>query len=301
MTFSKKSCNLAKNLPLSIFMRLILFILFFIPVLLQAQTVCTLESSQRLDSALNMLSLQDHSQKSMNDLTIEIGTWFLNTPYVEKTLELPGEEKLVVNLMGLDCTTYLETVVSLARTALAGEFTFEAYTQELEKLRYRNGVNEGYPSRLHYFSDWIFQNEEKGILKDISKEIGGSVYENNPSFMTSNPKFYPQLSNPDYINQLKENESEIKTRSYYFLPKTEIRTHENKIKSGDLIAITTSMTNLDIVHVGFAIEKEGRIHLLHASSGSKKVEISEKPLSDYLMANKSQSGIMVSRLVAIAN
>lgn len=282
-------------------MRTFAILFLFIPFLSQGQTVCSKESRVRLDSVLTKFSMMDHSQKSMNDLTIEIGKWFLNTPYVEKTLELPGEEKLVVNLMGLDCTTYLETVVSLARTAKASELTFEGYTEELEKLRYRHGVNDGYSSRLHYFSDWIYQNEEKGILKDISKEIGGSVYENNPSFMTSNPKFYPQLSNPDYINQLKETESEIKSRKYYFLPKAEIRTHENKIKSGDLIAITTSMTNLDIVHVGFAVEKEGRIHLLHASSGSKKVEISEKPLSEYLMANKSQSGIMVSRLAELPN
>jgi hypothetical protein len=278
-------------------MRLILFILIFLPAFVQAQTVCTLESRQRLDSALTMLAQQDNSQKSLNDLTIEIGTWFLNTPYVEKTLELPGEEKLVVNLMGLDCTTYLETVVSLARIAKRGDLTFESYTQELETLRYRNGDNNGYASRLHYFSDWIYQNEEKEIVKAISKEIGGSVYENNPSFMTSNPKFYPQLSNPHYINQLKATESEIQSRKYYYLPKAEIRAHEAKIKSGDMIAITTSMSNLDIVHVGFAIEREGRIHLLHASSGSKKVEISEKPLSDYLMTKKSQSGVMVGRLL----
>lgn len=283
------------------FMRLLPILFLLITFFAKGQTVCTLESRERLDSVLNILSQEDNSQKSMNDLTIEIGTWFLNTPYVEKTLELPGEEKLVVNLQGLDCTTYLETVVSLARVAKEGDLTFEVFEQELEKLRYRNGTNDGYPSRLHYFSDWIYQNEVKGIVVDISKEIGGSVYENNPSFMTSNPKFYPQLSNQEYINELKKTESEIKTRSYYFLPKAEISSQESKIKSGDLIAITTPMTNLDIVHVGFAIEKNGRIHLLHASSGSKKVEISEKPLSEYLMANKSQSGIMVSRLVDPAN
>lgn len=282
-------------------MRLLPILFLLITFFAKGQTVCTLESRERLDSVLNILSQEDNSQKSMNDLTIEIGTWFLNTPYVEKTLELPGEEKLVVNLQGLDCTTYLETVVSLARVAKEGDLTFEVFEQELEKLRYRNGTNDGYPSRLHYFSDWIYQNEVKGIVVDISKEIGGSVYENNPSFMTSNPKFYPQLSNQEYINELKKTESEIKTRSYYFLPKAEISSQESKIKSGDLIAITTPMTNLDIVHVGFAIEKNGRIHLLHASSGSKKVEISEKPLSEYLMANKSQSGIMVSRLVDPAN
>ena len=282
-------------------MRLLSILFLFISFLAQGQTVCSSESRERLEASLAELSQMDVSGKSMNDLTIEIGTWFLNTPYVEKTLDLPGDEKLVVNLIGLDCTTFLETVVTLARIAKEGNLNFEAYGQELEKLRYREGINHGYPSRLHYFSDWIYQNQEKGILWDISKEIGGTVYENNPSFMTSNPKFYPQLSNPEYINQLKETESEIKSRKYYYLPKTEIRAHEGKIKSGDLIAITTSMTNLDIVHVGFAIEKDGRIHLLHASSNSKKVEISEKPLSDYLMGNKSQSGIMVSRLLEIGN
>jgi hypothetical protein len=277
-------------------MKLLPFLFLIISFCAKGQTVCTLESREKLDSILKSLSEKDHSQKTMNELTIEIGTLFLNTPYVEKTLDLPGEEKLVVNLIGLDCTTYLETVVTLARIAKEGNLTFEAFEKELEYLRYRDGVNLGYPSRLHYFSDWIYQNQEKGILRDISYEIGGTPYENNPSFMTSNPNFYPQLSNPDYINQLKETESEIKTRSYYYLPKAEIKTHESKIKSGDLIAITTPITNLDIVHVGFAIEKEGRIHLLHASSNTKKVEISEKPLNEYLEANKSQSGIMVSRL-----
>ncbi|WP_332911570.1 N-acetylmuramoyl-L-alanine amidase-like domain-containing protein [Algoriphagus boritolerans] len=72
---------------------------------------------------------------------------------------------------------------------------------------------------------------------------------------------------------------------------------EKNIQPGDLIAITTSMKNLDIVHVGFAIEKNGRIHLMHAGTGNMQVEISDKPLSDYLKANKSQSGIMVCRLL----
>lgn len=180
--------------------------------------------------------------------------------------------------------------------ALQNEFTFEAFESELERIRYRDGVNDGYPSRLHYFSDWIFQNQVKGILKDITEEIGGIVYPNQPAFMSENPKFYPQLSDPDNLAQIKLAESAIKTRSYYFIPKGEISTLEKNIQSGDLIAITTPMKTLDVVHVGFALEKNGRIHLLHASSKSMKVEISQLPLSDYLKANKSQSGIMVARL-----
>jgi hypothetical protein len=277
-------------------MRLITIILLIIPFLSFSQTVCTSESKERLDAYLLKLSEMDLSEKSPNERIIEIGQWFLNTPYVEKTLELPGEEKLVINLIGLDCTTYLETVVTLARLAQMREFSFEDYESELEFLRYQDGVRKGYPSRLHYFSDWIYQNEQKGIIKDITKEIGGKLYVNNPSFMSSNPQFYSQLGNPDFVKQLKVTEAEISKRIYHYIPKDEIANLEKKIKSGDLIAITTSMQNLDIVHVGFAIEKEGRIHLLHAGTKNMKVEISEMPLHDYLKGNKSQSGIMVARL-----
>jgi hypothetical protein len=279
-------------------MRLIPILFFlFIPILANSQTVCTQESRERLEVTLIKLSQMDVSQKTMNDLTVLIGGWFLNTPYVEKTLELPGEEKLVINLTGLDCTTYLETVVTLTRLAKQRRLSFEEYEQELEFVRYQEGTKKDYPSRLHYFSDWIYQNQQKGILKDITKDIGGKVYANNPSFMSSNPQFYAQLRNPDYVERLRLDEVEIATRTYHFIPKEEISHLENKIKPGDLIAITTTMENLDIVHVGFAIEKNGRIHLLHAGTKNMKVEISEIPLHDYLKANKSQSGIMVARLL----
>lgn len=278
-------------------MRLFTLFLFFLPISLSAQTVCTLESRARLDGILTELSQKELSGKSIDQLTLEIGQSFLGTPYVEKTLELPGEEKLVINLTGLDCTTYLETVVTMARIAKSGNLTFEGFEQELERLRYQDGVRKDYSSRLHYFSDWIYQNQQKGIIRDITQEIGGTLYPNQPTFMSENPRFYSQLSNPEFLKSIKADEAEIAKRTYHFIPKTEIQSLEKNIQAGDLIAITTSMKNLDIVHVGFAIEKEGRIHLMHAGTGNMQVEISAKPLSEYLAANKSQSGIMVCRLL----
>lgn len=278
-------------------MRLFTLFLFFLPISLTAQTVCTLESRARLDGILTELSQKELSGKSIDQLTLEIGQSFLGTPYVEKTLELPGEEKLVINLTGLDCTTYLETVVTMARIAKSGNLTFEGFEQELERLRYQDGVRKDYSSRLHYFSDWIYQNQQKGIIRDITQEIGGTLYPNQPTFMSENPRFYAQLSNPEFLKAIKADEAEIAKRTYHFIPKAEIQSLEKNIQAGDLIAITTSMKNLDIVHVGFAVEQEGRIHLMHAGTGNMQVEISAKPLSEYLAANKSQSGIMVCRLL----
>jgi hypothetical protein len=271
-------------------------LLFFITISIQAQTVCSLESRQKLESELSKLESEQKTDFSINDWIVEIGKDFLSTPYVEKTLEIPGPEQLVIDLQGVDCTTYVETVVTLARMAEMKNFSIETFENELEQLRYRDGINNGYSSRLHYFSDWIYENEQKGILKDITQEIGGSPYPNAPSFMSENPKFYRQLADPVNLTEIKTTETAIKDRSYFYIPKAEISKLEMNIKSGDLIAITTSMPNLDIVHTGFAIEKNGRIHLLHASSKSMQVEISEKPLADYLAGNKSQSGIIVSRL-----
>jgi hypothetical protein len=281
-------------------MRLLLLLpMLFFPLaslLAQESTVCTLESRERLEVLLQEFSKTDLSAKTSQELILEIGKSFLGTAYVEKTLELPGEEKLVINLLGLDCTTYLESVVALAQTIREKEFSFEGFEEKLEHLRYLNGQNTGYPSRLHYFSDWIYENQQKGLLKDITQEIGGESYPNQPSFMSENPRFYPQLVDLALVERLKEREVIIKTRPYFFIPKEKIQQLESKLETGDLIAITTPLKNLDIVHVGFAVRQNGRIHLMHASSVSKKVEISTLPLSDYLLGNKSQSGIMVSRL-----
>ena len=275
-------------------MKKLILLLCLFPFFAQSQTVCTPESRARLETFLTKLSDLDKSQ-SPNQLAAEIGQWFLKTEYVEKTLEIPGPEQLVINLHGVDCTTYLESVVALARLVKSGENTMEAFENELENIRYRHGKNEGYPSRLHYFSDWLAQNDAKGILTDITQEIGGIAYPNAPTFMTENPQFYPQLSDPKNIAELKKAEAELAKKSFYYIPKDQIQSLESKIQSGDMIAITTSIKNLDMVHVGFAFEKNGRIHLMHASSKNKEVEISSMPLSDYLAANKSQSGIMVGR------
>ena len=270
--------------------------LLFITFILFAQTVCSLESRKLLDRELEKLEAESSNNLTIQEWVIEIGKDFLGTPYVEKTLEIPGPEQLVINLQGVDCTTFLEAVVTLARMAEMQEYSFEKFEKELEKIRYRTGKNDGYPSRLHYFTEWIVDNQAKGIIRDITAELGGSPYPNQPSFMSENPQFYPQLSEPANVDKIRKAEAQIRQYAYSFIPKEQIQSLEKGIQSGDLIAITTPMANLDVVHVGFAIRQNGRIHLLHASSKNKAVEVSALPLHDYLAANRGQSGIMVARL-----
>lgn len=235
-------------------------------------------------------------KKPLNEIVIDVAKSFLGTEYVGFTLEREGDEILVMNLRGLDCTTYLENVVVLSRLIKQGKTSFEDHAKELISVRYREGLLNLYPSRLHYFADWLYDNEKKGIVTNITKELGGKEYNKTIDFMTQNREKYKQLSNEEYVLQIKNFEEELTSRQHYFIPESEIEGVEDRIHDGDLIAITSTVDGLDIAHVTIAIHQNNRLHIIHASSASDRVIISADPLAEYVKKNKSQHGIMVGRL-----
>lgn len=229
------------------------------------------------------------------DIIVKVGQQFMGIPYVSHTLENGLDEKLVVNLRELDCTTFDETCLTMALAVKNGITSFSGYALQLQTLRYRNGIRDGYLSRLHYFSDWLYDNVQKGLISPLDSSFQ-TPWQKPVNFMSSHPDSYEVLkSNPKLIGQLAKQEEEISRRRLFFLPKAEIQANEPQLKNGDLVAITTSIAGLDIVHVGFVIWIEGRVHLLHASSSLQKVVISDEPLADYLAAKKSFTGIMLAR------
>lgn len=240
------------------------------------------------------------SEKPIGDVIVEIGKSFIGTDYLAHSLETDGDEQLVINLTGLDCTTFLENSLVLARCIKGGDTTFENYQNELQFIRYRGGLIEGYPSRLHYFSDWIYDNVAKGVVEDVTKEIGGKKIKFKLNFMSTHPESYKQLKSlqggSDFIPIIKDQEKKISCREYYFIPKEEFSLSEKLVQNGDLIAITTTVEGLDIGHIGIAVKMDdGSIHLLHAPTENTKVQISEEPLSDYLMKYRRHSGVIVLR------
>jgi hypothetical protein len=178
-----------------------------------------------------------------------------------------------------------------------GDTSFQAYIDEVRQLLYRNGEVEGYPSRIHYTSDWIYENEQNGVIEDVTQEIGGEELQFNVNFMSTHPDSYKRLkNNPEYVPIIAEQEKAINKRTYYYVPEGEIEPVESKIKSGDIIGLTTGIEGLDIGHVGFAVkESDGRIHFMHAPQVGAKVQISEKPLPDYVKAIDKHTGIIVLR------
>lgn len=257
------------------------------------------------DSASSAIrSLTFVSGKTPAETAISIGKQFLGKPYIPHTLDLNPAEQLVVNLHEFDCTTYLESVLALTLAwqevtarpnPVLAEQSFRNY---LTRLRYRNGRIDGYASRLHYFSDWLRDNERKGLITDVSSELPGNQTVAKPvSYMTTATYKYPHLNNPETFKQLAETEASLSQQSFSFIPTKNVRQAEAQLHEGDIVMLLAARPGLDMKHVGLAIRQpNGRMHLLHASSDHGMVVISSIPISDYLIQHKRLSGIRVARL-----
>lgn len=238
------------------------------------------------------------SNLPIGDLIANIGLSFLGTPYVGATLENGPEEKMVINLRELDCTTFAENCLALSRTVKSGKTDFESFIAELEYIRYRDGIRNQYPSRLHYFSEWIHNNNAKKIVSEAPNLIAVQISK-TISFMSSHPDSYPVLaSNPGLIPQIALQEKKLSSQPFYYFPKNNQEKLLKNLKHGDIIGLTAQEdAPVDINHVGIIILKGNVFHLLHASQSGKKVVLSDGPVTDFIKPESKNSGIMIARPV----
>ena len=227
---------------------------------------------------------------------------FIGRPYVAHTLEKDGDERLVVNTRQLDCTTLVETVTTLTLCAYAGEQTFAAFRKRLQRMRYHDGVIDRYPSRIHYFTDWIVSNAKAGIVSEIQKPNPpfSTLQTVSVNYMSQHPQSYQALkAHPEYVPEIRRMEQRITGMKFRYIPKAKVRNTKvmrEAIHDGDIIAITCKKAGLDIAHLGFAVWKKDGLHLLNASQLHKKVVEEPMTLYEYLQKHPSHTGIRIIRI-----
>ena len=277
----------------------IILALLFLQTFITAQSLYTDEDVEICKSKFDFAVKKDLKNKPINDVMIEVGKTFLGLGYEAFTLEKGEAEQLVIHLSGLDCYTFFESSLVFAKCIKNGKTSFEDYQKELTNIRYRDGKINGYPSRLHYASDWLYDNNNRGNVKDITQQIGGIEFSKKIDFMSTHSDSYKQLkNNPEFVKEIKSIEDSINSRKYYYIPQNFIECVEDSIHNGDIILLTASADGLDISHTGMAIKMDdGRIHFLHAPLRGKKIQITEQPLSDYVKSVDRHTGIMVARVL----
>ncbi len=233
------------------------------------------------------------TETSLSAKTLAVARSFLGVPYVTGCLDRNSQECLAINLCQLDCWTFVENSIAIA---LAEPGDFKSYQAHLQELRYWGGQVNGYGSRIHYFSGWLLQNEKRGLLQDLTEEMGGIPYRKKIGYISARPTKYPKIKNPENLRALRAAERRINAHAWFYIPKNRVAAMEHLIQEGDIVSLTAWKPELDIAHQGFAVKIDGRIHLMHASSLGKKVIVSKQPLPEYLATQIGQTGIMVARL-----
>lgn len=233
---------------------------------------------------------------SSGDLIVEAGLLFLGAPYRENTLDGPGRERLIVDLRAFDCTTFVETVLALVRSASSGKFRAAEFRRNLQRIRYRG---EKSTATLPAFTTLRtgLPTIRKKVLRDVSRILGGVHARKKIDFMTAHRERYASLKRESQAKKMRQTERRLSRRPFYMIGKERASQIQNGIQPGDIIAFTTSQEGLDVAHVGFAIRERGRLRLLHASSREGAVAITAGTLPAYLKSRSNFTGILVARMI----
>jgi len=240
----------------------------------------------------------------IGERTAAVGQALVGTRYKHFTLEIDNRiESPSVNFNGMDCWTFFEIALGFARMLNEPEsnWTPERMLYYVEQDRYRGGQCTGeYLSRLHYLEDWLYDNSRRGLIEDLTRDLGGRSVPHSAREMSTGWRHYRYLAaNRSLLGPLARMEANVSSRPLYQIPKSQVKAIEPKLRSGDVIGVISRERNglYSTAHVGLALRtSDGVLHFMHASSPSNygRVVVDEE-LSKYLYRYRSDSGILVAR------
>src|SRR5438105_10764042 len=176
--------------------------------------------------------------------TATVGQAMVGTPYRSFTLEIDNRtESPSVNLTGLDCWTFFEVALAFARMLDEPEenWTPARLLHYIEMDRYRDGECTGaYLSRLHYLEDWLYDNNRRGLVADLTRELGGVSVPHSAREMTLGWRHYRYLvHNRALLGPLAQMENNVSSRPLYEIPKSRVAAIESRLRNGDIMGIVS--------------------------------------------------------------
>lgn len=285
----------------------------FFAILLISSTALAAESrlpfstvfkgQDRFDRLVAKAKAENWKSLPIGARTAAIGQSLVGTRYKHYTLEIDNRiEAPSANFLGMDCWTFFEISLGFARMLNEPEenWTPTRLLHHIEVDRYRGGVCTGeYLSRLHYLEDWLNDNNDRGLVADLTRDLGGRSVPHSAREMSIGWRHYRYLkSNKSLRGPLARMEARVSSRALYEIPKSQVAKIESKLQSGDIIGIISRDRRglRSTSHVGLALRTGDGLHFLHASApGNYGRVVVDSRLSKYLNRYRTHSGILVGR------
>jgi len=249
---------------------------------------------------VNKSAAENWNRLPIGELIGEIAMQLKGTPYVGFTLERSKDaEYCVVNLTGLDCVTFFEDSLCMARMIKRGKSSPEDLLAEVRFTRYRGGHMGDFTTRLHYTTDWFVDNEAKGVVKILTPELpGAKPFTQKVGIMSHHPENYRQLAaHPELLGKIRAIEDRINARSLMYLPMDKLAAAEHLLQTGDIVGVCTTEEGIDIAHTGLCIkDAQGVVHFMDASSARRRMRVTLEPeISKCLNWSPKLTGVMFAR------
>jgi len=246
---------------------------------------------------------QNWRQLPLGERTVMVARELLGTPYVNYSLEVDDRvESPVVNLNGMDCWTFYENALAIARML---QFKPAPYKPQdmlhmVEIERYRGGVCTGsYLSRMHHLEEVFYDNQRRGYATNITPRLPGAErLRREIREMTVQWKSYRYLrSSPSLVGPMGKIEAQVSNLPVYHIPKSRVRAVESYLQNGDICAITTTWHSGYTSHVGLIVRMKNRAYFMHATSDRDKGRkcVIDQPITDYLNGTSKHAGIVICR------
>ncbi len=239
----------------------------------------------------------------LSERTVKVAREMIGTPYVNYTLEIDDKiESPVINLLGMDCWTYYENALALARMLRykPGPYKPQDMLQMVEVERYRDGICNGtYLSRMHHLEEVFYNNQRRGYAQNITSRLPGAVrLQREIKEMTVQWKNYRYLrSNPSLLAPMGRVEEQVSKLTVFHIPKDQVRNAEKYLQNGDVCAITSRDAGGYTSHVGLIMRIGDRAVFSHATSDREKgrMTIIDRPISEYVNESSKHAGIIICR------
>jgi hypothetical protein len=253
------------------------------------------EDIARFEKVVQYAKRQNLHDRSMGEIVQAIADYFLGKPYAEGLLDKSGEEKLLVTLNKFDCVLFVETVLAIARGVAVQDYDYQNFVNRIEEQRYLNGKMNGYCSRMHYFSEWINDNQKRQTVENITAQLGGVPMNKTLNFMTQHRSSYPQMVKDEATYQcIASQEADLAKTTVNYIPTNRIKRVYSQLKPGDIVAVATEIKGLDVTHTGLVYRNaDGNMGLIHASPAGEVTVAYD--LYRYIRRVESAIGIVVAR------
>ncbi|UUD36669.1 Protein of uncharacterised function (DUF1460) [Mycoplasmopsis californica] len=206
------------------------------------------------------------SGKTMGEKVAAISQKLLGVTYVGNKMigsfEKDIEEMLVLDVLSLDCFTYLDYTVAFAMSK-----NYDEFVANVVKVRYIDGRVD-FTTRKHFFTDWGTENTK--IATNAVDLMNAGAKEKHKDLIIEVEK---------YINAKKTNPKKPDEVTEFWLPGVKAvhrkfkaikftKNHNifneqfimDNFKEGDFVMVGTDLDGLDVTHTGILVFKSGPVY-----------------------------------------